>query len=551
MTSPIEIRHNAKHATPRKGAWSRLLVAFALRISNRLLRRGWRDMAIIILKKTIEYEPGVLITRVCLSRAAFLCGDDAFAASVIQPEIVDRMSDTLQHSCRIADIYMRLEDYSRAEHYLRIALAERGESPYRCKMIGDLFRLQGKTDDAVASFLRAATLEHRKNAKLVLLKLAATSLADAGRVESEEIYNRILEIDRNDTFACFGIVDCRRKWVTSDPFVEKLRQMVTDPSIESSQKSHLHYALGKVYDNCGDAGMGFSHLLLANRIRSSNSPRCDIAERRERVRDRCRFFTRETICRLSRYGCQEEGLVCVVGMPRSGTTLTEQILGSHSSARPLGERNDFFRAAHTLPRLLRTKVKYPDCCSNIGHDEVRNIWESILGRMKRVAGSCQWMITKLPENFFEIGLIKILFPKAKIINVERNPCDVGLSCFMQNFRHIPYSRDVGDIAEALKQYKEMMDHWNTVLPPSSIYNISYECLVSDPENVVRGMCGFIGLTFEEASLRFYDTSRSVKTCSRWQVRRPIYRSSLRRSDAYREFLGPLVELESTSVPVLN
>src|SRR5262249_13421654 len=160
--------------------------------------------------------------------------------------------------------------------------------------------------------------------------------------------------------------------------------------------SHLHYALGEVYDDCGNYGAAFAHWMIANSIRAIRSGDFNVTEKKAGAIARCRVFTQERIAELSEFGCQEKVLVCVVGMPRSGTTLIEQILGSHPHARPLGERGDFFRLTQTLPKTLQTKSRYPECCQKMTASQIGDLWRKVLDRMRRSAGPCTLMITKLP-----------------------------------------------------------------------------------------------------------------------------------------------------------
>lgn len=532
-----------------KGRLTRKLIAFSLQMTRKLLRRGWSDSAIGILQKIVDFEPNLFITRICLARVALSIGDDATAVNAIRPEVIDNLPDIRFHYCRIAKIYIALEDFAAAEKYLQLATLSSPLSPRGWRLLGELDHLRGHIDESVSNYQRAADFESTLRMQILDLQNAAASLADAGRKDAEHLYQEILELNPNHPFAYYGIVDCRRGLQPGDPILEIILRMVTDPSVKPAQKAHLHYALGNIYDGWDNAAGAFAHWMIANRLRSLNAPKFDLERKKARADARCRFFTREKIEELSQYGCQEDVLICVVGMPRSGTTLTEQIIGSHSQAYPMGERNDFFRLASTLPKALKTKSDYPDCCSKLTAGQITQTWRTILDRMRRTAGPCHRMVTKLPEDYFELGLIKILFPKAHIINTRRNLLDVGLSCFRQNFKHIPYSRSMEDLAEAFKIYQQMMNHWRSVLSPSSIYDVTYEHLVADPERIVRELCKFLDLPFETSCLEFHSRNQPIKTCSRWQVRQPIYQTSVNRSDAYREFLGPLLEFAETTPAV--
>jgi hypothetical protein len=232
-------------------------------------------------------------------------------------------------------------------------------------------------------------------------------------------------------------------------------------------------------------------------------------------------------------------------MPRSGTTLVEQILSSHSGVRGLGERLDIQLVTHSLRWELKSKKPYPWCAKAMSAKIVERIARSLAERRHREAGSCLRITTKLPEDFWDLGLIAILFPNARIIHCRRHPIDTCFSCYMQNFSTIPYATSLYGLAEVYRLYRRIMEHWRTVLNPESLFELSYEELIKRPEEVTHELSDFCGLSFEERCLRFYENRNRVATASQWQVRRPVYGTSVQRWERYREFLGPLLELEET------
>ncbi len=229
-------------------------------------------------------------------------------------------------------------------------------------------------------------------------------------------------------------------------------------------------------------------------------------------------------------------------MPRSGTTLLEQILSSHPNVVGLGERPDFFLLAKGLQARLRSRHPYPLCCEAMTSRDVREISRSLRKRLCQSSGSSSRVVTKLPGDYWEVGLIKILFPNAKIVHSQRHPIDTCLSCFMQNFRYLEFVTDLKSLASEYRMYELIMNHWRNVLGAGGMFESSYERLVSDPEPVVRGLHDFCGLPYNEGWSEFCNHPRRVDTASKWQVRRPIYRSSVQKWRNYAAFLGPLLEL---------
>ena len=262
----------------------------------------------------------------------------------------------------------------------------------------------------------------------------------------------------------------------------------------------------------------------------------------ECVESRSKVFTKELIARLSKYGDQSDFLICIVGMPRSGTTLLEQILSSQPNVVGLGERSEFFDLARHLPPLLRSRRPYPLCCTTMSPEAVQKLSARIRKQLCQTVGSTTQVVTKLPGDFWEIGLIKILFPRAKIIHSIRHPIDTCVSCFMQNFKYVDFATELELMCAEYTLYRRMMEHWRSVLSPGELHESSYESLVMDPEPAVRGLFEYSALPYHENWTEFCKLPKRVDTASKWQVRRPIYSSSVQKWRNYARFLGPLLEL---------
>jgi hypothetical protein len=215
-------------------------------------------------------------------------------------------------------------------------------------------------------------------------------------------------------------------------------------------------------------------------------------------------------------------------MPRSGSTLIEQILASHPDVHGGDERPDF-------PELLR------------GFDGVdyRALGTAYLGRSRALAPSAARVTDKLPGNFLHAGAIHLALPKARIIHSRRDPADTCLSCFTKLFRsEQAYTYDLGELGRYFRAYARLMAHWRAVLPPSVFLEVDYERLVADPETQTRRLLAHCGLTWDPACLAFHQTQRDVRTASAVQVRRPIYHGSIGRWRRYGARLSPLLsELE--------
>lgn len=251
-------------------------------------------------------------------------------------------------------------------------------------------------------------------------------------------------------------------------------------------------------------------------------------------------FDQQYFERTKDWGNPSDAPVFILGMPRSGTSLVEQILASHSHVHGAGEREEMLRLADRLPELLNDSRTYPGCIDGLSISSSAEIADAFLKALKRLNPHAARITDKMPGNFHHVGLIATLFPNAKIIHCRRDPRDTCLSIFFGDFvgSHA-YSYDLTNLGRYYRQYERLMAHWHKVLP-GRILDVSYEDLVEQQEDWSRRMVKFCDLDWERGCLEFHKTSRNVQTRSNAQVRQPIYRSSIARWRPFETHLEPLV-----------
>jgi tetratricopeptide (TPR) repeat protein len=238
-------------------------------------------------------------------------------------------------------------------------------------------------------------------------------------------------------------------------------------------------------------------------------------------------------------GLQSERPIFIVGMPRSGTTLTEQILASHPEVAAGGELSTMLSISMETQRLSANGQSYPGCVAGLGAEHMQLLANRYLNRLDKVAANSRRVTDKLPFNFMHVGLIALLFPRAAIIHCRRHPLDNCLSCYFTRFAdQISFANDLGTLGRYYLDYERLMRHWNSVLP-GRILDYPYESIVAETEPSVRRLLGHCGLEWNDACLEFHRTERSVRTPSRWQVRQPIYSRSVGRWRNYEQQLAPL------------
>ena len=321
--------------------------------------------------------------------------------------------------------------------------------------------------------------------------------------------------------------------------MEELAQQIS--SLSNEEQMRLHFALGKALADLGRHDQSFGHLLAGNTIK-----RQQIVYEEEKV---LRSFERAQAEFTPKLVQDSRGLghpspvpVFIVGMPRSGTTLVEQMLASHPKVFGAGEVDYFADALAELRGSAGAPLGLAHEVPRVVGAELRQLGAAYFERISAEAPAAQRITDKMPQNFRLAGLIHLALPNARIIHCRRDPIDTCLSCFSLLFAgEQPYSYELGELGRFYRGYERLMEHWRRVLPKEVMLEIDYEDLVTDFENRARQILAHCDLEWNDACLTFYKTQRPVNTASMIQVRRPIYRSSIGRWRPYERMLGPLLE----------
>jgi len=538
-----------RRSRPLWQRWYRWMVVWSLRKALTSMRSGRANYAFSILKGLFIVAPHIIVVRLWLARMAIDLRQSDLVDAALSPEKLDRLAGITFHSCRVAQLHILREDYASAKAYLLKALERYPDSVYPRELLITLNTKDEKGDleTALAYCRQVLAMPRSKKQRLKCLSLVVDAYANAGRTDVEPLYHEVLTLDPFNGNAYHGLIQLAKTDDLSDPLFVTSREALARPELALKSRQHFHFAVSRVYDTREDYAASFAHLALGNQVSSHLGNRASDAVLERMADDRCRVFTKGFIDSLRPAGSQDQALVCIVGMPRSGTTLLHQILSQCPEAYGAGERTDFSNLIMAFSAIINNKKPYPDCCLQMRGDTVSRLAAEIQGRLKRIAGSRSCVITKLPDDHRELGLISILFPNVRIIHARRSPADTCLSCFRSDFANINYAHDLDSLACAYRQYQKLITHWSQVLPASSLHEINYEELVDNPEQMVRQLCEFAGLTFTERCLEFHKFGKSVRTVSRWQVRQPIYTTSVNRSSPYHEFLGPILGLQSPSI----
>ncbi len=308
-------------------------------------------------------------------------------------------------------------------------------------------------------------------------------------------------------------------------------------SISSKQKIHFAFGLGKIFEDLNDYSKSFDFILEGNRLKRA-SYQYKIKEDIELFDKIKEVFSPVFFSNHPDVGNPDETPIFILGMPRSGTSLVEQILASHSQVFGAGELKELSSMANNTCSKWTGK-KYPEYLSDISKKEYFALGSNYLENIKKHSDIKRFITDKMPYNFQLIGLIKLILPKAKVIHCVRDPMDNCYSIFKNDFagKH-KYAYDLNELGQYYNLYLDLMDHWRKIIP-EFIYDIRYEELVFDQEVQTRKLLNFCNLPWENSCLSFYKTKRRVATASATQVRRPIYSDSIQLWNKYEKQLEPL------------
>lgn len=431
--------------------------------------------------------------------------------------------------CNLGTALFELRRIRDAEEVFRRAVALRPDYNPAQLGLAAVLRVQGRTAEAEACCEAALARDPRfAGGASVLAELRA----DRGQFpEAQALFERAIALDPGSATAFCGIAQHRRMTTDDTAWLEGVEALLAKPLSLGNQVS-LRYALGKYYDDTGQYEAAFDNYRQANELSKRFGTSYDRGKLTQRIEGIITTFDAR-VARQSHPGASDSELpVFIVGMPRSGTSLTEQILASHPSVFGAGEVR-FWDDAYTA------LAGAPAGSDGVAR-HLPGLARDYLARVTAVAVGRTRVIDKMPANFLYLGLIHAAFPRARILHMQRHPLDTCLSIYFQNFFNMgPYANDFGNLAHYYQEYLRLMAHWRAVLPATTLLEIPYEQLLRDQEGWTRQMLDFIGLPWEPKCLDFHQTDRVVITASRWQVRQKIHTGSSGRWRHYEKHLAPL------------
>lgn len=402
-------------------------------------------------------------------------------------------------------------------------------------LLGGIYAEQSFPEKAGEAYEKALVLD----AKLVSAYIGKGHLLmEMGKMEAaEQCFQHALELEPESITPRLSLTQVRKTSAGDENFEALQEAAKKIGEMPAGKALSLHFALGKALEDTKRYDEAFPHYLEGCRLKRQRIQYS--ADNNTLIIDNIRkVFSREMIDGLRGAGCASTTPIFVLGMPRSGTTLTETIIASAPGVYGAGE----------LPDLLQITGRnqpndgYPLNMKGIHAAEMTRMGEQYVAQLKKRSPQSTHITDKMPANYLAVGLIHLMLPNAKIIHVKRNPVDTCLSGFTRLFNKSQHqSYDLRDMGRYYRDYLSLMAHWHEVLPTGSFYEIQYEQLVANQEEESRKLIDYCGLTWSDACLTPDKTERNVKTASVTQVRQPVYTSSVERWRVYEKFLGPLLE----------
>jgi tetratricopeptide (TPR) repeat protein len=527
--------------------------------------------AVACYRKALSINPEHAGTLNALGAALYKAGQTAEAVAHFERAIAIR-PDYADAHFTLANILQSLDRLGEAMMHYDKVLAVEPRNYAAHNNLGTVLQKLGRFDDAIALYKHAlrinpefadayynlgtaylaldcnedAIVQSEKALRLDPGRALAhnnigVALQALGRIdEAGQAYERALQIAPRHAATHLNLAYLRR-FTGGDPRLRALEALADGAAaLDMDSQIALHFALGRAFSDLGQHERSFRHLCDGNTLKRAQLAydETEMLSLLERIRA---IFTPELLRQKSGGGNHSDVPVFVVGMPRSGTTLVEQILASHSKVHGAGEIETFYQSLLRLRLRNGVTTSFPDVVPVMPPDTLRDLGSDYVQSIKSAAPTAERIVNKLPLNFKYVGLIHLALPNARIVHLRRDPVDTCFSCFSLLFTgNQSFTYDLGELGRYYRGYAALMEHWRNVLPRGVMIEVQYEDLVADLGGQARAIVDHCGLPWEDTCLAFHKTLRPVKTASSVQVREPVYRTSVGRWRHYENFLQPLI-----------
>ena len=461
-------------------------------------------------------------------------GDHAQAEAICR-EALERAPDCADAHFVLGRVLALREEFAAAAAALARSVELDPDRPAFRLSLGKCLHAQGDIEPAMRIFRDAISRFPREAALFDGLGLAALDAGDLGCAESS--FRTALALDETIPGVSLNLARSKR-FVAFDQDARRIAVLLERTDLPDAGISDVHFALAKIHDDCRQIESASRHYLRANALIKAEV-RFDDARHEQVVSRIIETFSAELFERCAEFGDPALAPVFIVGMPRSGTTLVEQILASHSQVYGAGELPHLNRISGLVSNRLGSSLNYPASIAELDRDSAAWLGAQYVAALGELPAGVHRVTDKLPANFLHLGLIALMLPNASIVHCSRDPLDTVLSIFCQQFENgHEWAYDAYDIAAFYAQYRRLIAHWHQCLP-GRLLNVPYEQLITSQEQTSRALVEFCALEWEPGCLEFHRRGGAVGSASNWQVRQPIYTTSVARWQRYALFLPEL------------
>ena len=505
-------------------------------IGNIFQLQGENEKAVNWLDKAISQDPGNAVLHNNLGNALWALdkGMDAVAAYRRAIELNPNLADAYRN---LGFILIELEDLDEAIDCFTQALRINPADKQACQGLGRAQNEWGNLDEAVAAYQQAIAIDP-VNAEYY--RELGMAFSDHGEIEKAvSAHRKALEIDPGSTSAYQSLTK-NKKFTEYDDDMKAMESLLSTKGTSDEDSIRLAFGLGKAYEDLGNFDKSMEFVIKATGLKR-NSYDYSTSESREEFDKFKEVFSPDFFSNHRDSGDPDRTPVFIVGMPRSGTSLVEQILASHPDVYGAGELKDLgriFESIRTSDKEKQSEI-IPGELLELDAKAFADLGKQYIARIRKYSANAKFITDKMPHNFLRIGFIRTILPNARVIHCTRDPMDNCLSIFKTHLKHSHgYANNMSELGQYYRMYLELMDYWRVTLP-GFIYDQSYEELVGSQKEQVSKLLQHCGLDWDDACLDFHRTRRKVKTASNAQVRRPIYNDSVQLWKRYEKQLEPL------------
>jgi tetratricopeptide (TPR) repeat protein len=486
-----------------------------------------------IFREVLQKDPGHLTALAGLAAVAIRAGNTPDAQRLVRHARIRCAHHPLVRRAW-GHALLTAERLTEAQTVFRDLLALEPENPQNWAALGSVYVRLLRQEEALSAYEEAARLNPLQAG--FRLAIGHVNKTLGRRAHCEAAYRECLRLDPQYAEAYWSLADLKN-YLFSEAELAAMQELLAAPGAGTDQ-AQLHFAIARALEQRDRYAEAFSHYAAGNALRKRTSP-----FPMESFEAKCRritaHFDREFFRSRAAAGYADPAPIFVLGLPRSGSTLVEQILASHSQVEGTMELHNILAMVRELDHRQADKDGYPQTVGALAPEELTALGRRYVEETRAVRAGKPRFIDKMPNNFSHVGLIHAILPQATIIDVRRHPLDACLSNFKQYFAHgQSFSYDLQDLGRYYRCYLALMDHWDEVLP-GRVLHLQYEQLIREPRQTVQRLLEHCGLPFEAATLSFHENPRPVRTASAEQVRQPLYSSGVGYWRRFARELEPL------------